>query len=245
MQNFNFLILFFLYISSPLFLHAEFNTELVDAPHQFSNMGDHSSLVDGNGKMHIAYGEDRLYYATNTSGSWVITVVDAASATGENTSLALDSNGKVHISYYEEVDMSNANLKYATNVSGKWIKTTLDAVGTVHVVTYSSTAIAIDGNGKVHISYLDYDDGAINYVTNILGSWAITPIDIIGFASNCSIAIDSGNKVHISYYDLENTDLRYATNKDASWHNEGVDITDDVVGAYNQKDFPDACIGWS
>ena len=46
-----------------------------------------------------------LKYATNASGSWVITTVDSGSNTrdniGSHNSIALDGAGKAHISYHE------------------------------------------------------------------------------------------------------------------------------------------------
>ena len=79
-----------------------------------------------------------LKYATNASGSWVITTVDSSG--GEYTSIALDSSNKVHISY-----SAWGPLQYATNASGSWVITTVDSG------EYPS--IALDSSDRAHISY--------------------------------------------------------------------------------------------
>ena len=77
-----------------------------------------SIAVDDSGYVHISYYDDStdfldkdLKYATNRSGSWVVTIVDSEGIVGMYTSLALDSSGNVYISYY---DMTNGDLKLAT-----------------------------------------------------------------------------------------------------------------------------------
>ena len=73
-----------------------------------------SVAVDSNNKVHISftrYPSFDLMYATNLTGSWVITPVDTTGIVN-SCSIAIDSNNKVHISY---ADGSNSAIKYATN----------------------------------------------------------------------------------------------------------------------------------
>jgi hypothetical protein len=52
-----------------------------------------------------------LKYATNESGSWVVTTIDDVGDVGWSSSIAIDnSDNSVHISYY---DYTDGNLKYA------------------------------------------------------------------------------------------------------------------------------------
>ena len=128
-----------------------------------TTVGKHSSIaIDSYGHKHISYGRfgffgGDLMYATDKSGSWVITTVDSTGSVGEGTSISVDSNDAVHISYY---DSTNTNLKYATCSSSctsasSWTISTLDSVGNVG----SRTSIAIDSNDAVHISYHDITIG--------------------------------------------------------------------------------------
>jgi hypothetical protein len=120
------IILLLLLISLPSVSLASWRIEAIDSA---GDLGYGTSIgVDSNNRVHISY-YDRtnatLKYATNVSGSWVITTIDNIGSyvtypSSINTSIALDSNNKVHISYYHGV------LKYATNDSGTWVTYTID-----------------------------------------------------------------------------------------------------------------------
>ena len=68
-------------------------------------VGEFSSIaIDSFGFKHISYGRsgffgEDLMYATDKSGSWVLTVVHSGGSVGEYTSISVDSNDAVHISY--------------------------------------------------------------------------------------------------------------------------------------------------
>ncbi|MDX1812115.1 MAG: CFI-box-CTERM domain-containing protein, partial [Gammaproteobacteria bacterium] len=97
--------------------------------------------------------------------------------------------------------------------------------------------IALDSNGKVHVSYLyeyfnNVAEKQLRYVTNASGSWQAEAVDASGLVGEySSIAIDSNNTVHISYFDLDNGDLKYAKGSAGSWEIETVDA-DGYVGMY-------------
>ena len=65
-----------LFLSSIL-LQATPIIETIDAPHQFTEMGDHSIALDSSGNAHIAYGEDGLYHNWYDGSQWQIETVDA------------------------------------------------------------------------------------------------------------------------------------------------------------------------
>ncbi|MGB1233839.1 MAG: Ig domain-containing protein, partial [Poseidonia sp.] len=125
------------------------------------NVGEYTSIaIDSNGFKHISYyGGGDLKYATDTSGSWVVTTVDT-SARRESTSIAIDSNDAVHISY-----QGSGNLKYATCSSScatasNWDLVSVDTTST-NVGEYGS--IAIDSNDTIHISYFDNGNNDLKY----------------------------------------------------------------------------------
>ncbi len=184
---------------------------------------DTSLAVDSKNKVHISYfsyTESALKYATNTSGSWIITTLDAGSGckyggicAGRHNSIAIDSEDKVHISY-QKGNISNYSLHYATNVSGQWVIETVDDPNVVN-----ATSIAIDSLDRAHIGYQRFYE---MHAVKISGSWIKEKVDIAGgYGDDSSIAIDSSDSVHISYmtkyYGNTRSSLKYATNVSGSW----------------------------
>ena len=132
--------------------------EIVDS----NNTGSLNSIaLDSADNAHISYcdaGNGDLKYATNASGSWVLTTVDSGRHVGAHTSIALDSADHVHISYW-----GNNDLKYTTNITGLWVLTTVDSEG---LWTGYCTSIALDSADRVHISYYDVINDDLKYATN-------------------------------------------------------------------------------
>ena len=179
-----------------------------------------SIAIDSANHVHIAYsfadqisgGRSNVKYATNRTGAWVVSRVDAAEHVGRHASLALDSNDQAHIAYYDEV---NADLKYANNVSGSWGVSTVDSSGDVG--QYSS--LAVDSGNGVHIAYylMNFADGYLKYARNLTGTWEIQYLTTDSSRRRfASIAVDSQNKVHIvSSY--EGGGLQYRNNVSGQW----------------------------
>ena len=212
------------------------------------NVGEYSSIaIDSNGFKHISYYDDTnddLKYATDKTGSWVTTSVDATwHSVGKYSSIAIDSNDVVHISYYDD---TNSNLKYATCSSACSIASNWDTV-TAHAAIFAdvglSTSIAIDSNDAIHISYFDNQADNLNYATCSSGcttgsNWSIVSVDTPGnVVSQSSIAIDSNDAIHISYSDGTNGRLKYATcssgcTAEGNWSKVWVDTASNV-GSWN------------
>ncbi|MGB2346789.1 MAG: putative Ig domain-containing protein, partial [Candidatus Poseidoniaceae archaeon] len=182
------------------------------------NVGEYTSIaIDSNGFKHISYyGGGDLKYATDTSGSWVVTTVDT-SARRESTSIAIDSNDAVHISY-----QGSGNLKYATCSSScatasNWDLVSVDTTST-NVGEYGS--IAIDSNDTIHISYFDNGNNDLKYATCSNGctsasNWTNVSVYTTGVVGMfTSIAIDSNDALHVAFWNRTSGHtgfLRYAT----------------------------------
>ncbi|HEY48772.1 MAG TPA: hypothetical protein G4O13_01845 [Dehalococcoidia bacterium] len=215
-------------------------------------------FVDGNDNVHIVHtrlgASDVLSildirYTTNESGSWETVAVASQVVKGSDASIAVDSNGKVHISLRNEEGVgttdegSAGGLRYVTNASGEWTWVDVDT----SVNAGNDGDIAVDSNGKVHISYLDKDAG-LKYATNARGAWEYQLVDnTLHVGWNTSIAVDGNDKVHISYSDpsaiLEypgNGYLKYATNAPGTWSIEVIDDEDAGFFTGNAVDGNDA-----
>ncbi len=196
-----------------------------------------SIALDSADYAHISYYDDTsgsLKYATNASGTWVITTVDSvvlSEHANEGNSIALDSADKVHISYHDGV---NEVLKYATNASGAWVTATVDADRD----SGYHNSIAVDSADNVHICH-SKSPSMLAYVTNATGSWVTTIIGP-GAPVNPSIALDASDNAHISYCgDVPVVDygtLNYATNASGSWVTSILDSTSWVWDSYIATD---------
>ncbi len=221
----------------------------------------HTSIaVDGTGRVHIAYynqSNSNLKYATcagscTTAGSWAgnIICVDGGAgcagttnaAVGQSNSIAVDATGRVHISYN---DVGANHLKYATcagscGTQANWVGNIIcvdggaGCAGTTVASVGQDTSIAVDGTGRVYISYYDTTNTNLKYATcagscldvTATGGWSSTgggAIVCVDGGAGCagtanfnvgeysSISVDGTGRVHIAYYDTSHTDLKYAT----------------------------------
>ena len=152
------------------------------------------------------------------TAAWSKRVIDGGLV--KDTSIKVDINGYVHMSF-----VKGGCLIYFNNKSGKWVKTIIDSSGQVGVYI----SMAVDGSGKVHVSYYDETNTALRYATNATGAWVKTTVDNSGDVGKCaSIAVDSSGKVYVSYFDFINTALKYATNATGTWVKKTVDNSADV-----------------
>jgi hypothetical protein len=77
------------------------STTVVDNSKRWYNADVSTIKIDNAGHVHMAWiSEQKLWYATNKTGAWVTTQVDAfTSYQKANPSMAIDSSNKVYISY--------------------------------------------------------------------------------------------------------------------------------------------------
>ncbi|MDA8718359.1 hypothetical protein N9M09_03995 [Candidatus Poseidoniales archaeon] len=88
--------------------------------------------------------------------------------------------------------------------------------------TGMASSLGIDSAGNIHLAYLDFENNALSYATNLGGAWSTQIIDSIGEESDVtsegvSLKIDSIDSIHISYIDYNNFNLKYATFDGISW----------------------------
>src|SRR2546426_45762 len=80
-----------------------------------------------------------------------------------------------------------------------------------------SASLAVDGSGRLHVSYADFTNGDLKYATCAAdctspSSWQTTALDHtgnLGGEDYTSLAVDASGGVHVSYFDDTNADLKY------------------------------------
>jgi hypothetical protein len=166
-----------------------------------------SLVLDSGAKAHVVYykagASQDLMYATNATGTWVVSTIDAAGMVGPNPALAIDHNDHLHVSY---LDATNSKLKYATSkgvVPGNG-NCSPGSNWDCEVVGPGSgdTALAVDSAGWVHLAYVY---GNLSYAKRdpATKTWAISPVASTGSwqlkIDEMAIALDSGGKAHVVY----------------------------------------------
>jgi len=174
-----------------------------------------SLALDSKGATHIVYlnlADFRLRY-TNSTSNWDPQILDSTVFVAPRPCIAIDPANNIHLCYFtHDGQVRQQMLRYADNVGGTWTYKTIDSSAD----SYGHwSAIAVDSNSNVHISYSDYASGSskpiLNYATNTGGTWQIKMVDTsqnVGLEND--IVVDSSFHVHISYLNSGQNDLKYA-----------------------------------
>ena len=93
----------------------------------------------------------------------------------------------------------------------------------------SSTAIAVDAGGAVHILYAD---GHLRYATNSGGSWTTTDLDSALSVYSVAAALDSRDRLHVVYEGSMRSNftytygpaIEYLTNSGGTWKHRTIDF---------------------
>ena len=193
---------------------------VVDEP---GEVGEYASLASSSdGTQRIAYRDKtnhRLKYAGCASScrlaaNWQTGVIDQSADVGEYASLRVKS-GVRHVVYY---DRTNRDLKYAVcsaecYIHSNWRKGAIAQTGFVG----QSASLAIDGAGRLHVSYVDEGLGTLKYATcssdcTLTRKWQRITADastIVLATGRTSLAISADGRRHISYASVGG--LRYAS----------------------------------
>jgi len=173
-----------------------------------ANPGPTFIAVDSMSNPHISFtlqGADTgyLYYATNSSGSWVESIIDNSAIGHSASSITIDASDRIYISYSKGQPFQ---LSIAYYDLSSWSISSIESQEWVG----GDTSIAIDKTDKLHISYCDFND--LKYATDVSGSWRTYFIDSVGDVGLYnSIAIDSFGKPYIVYYDDTNGSIKLAS----------------------------------
>ena len=132
----------------------------------------------------------------------LIVLDDFTAGAGYHSSIVVDSNNKPRIAYL------GGGLRCAVLNGSTWdIQTVDDYSGRYGGNSCWGPSIALDSNGKGHISYFNTDDG-LYYAIQTDSGWFLQYLDTAGDEYS-SIALDPIGYTHISYFDRSNGDLKH------------------------------------
>lgn len=189
-------------------LSPGWSTQVIHEGKLFAREGDRYLRVDGQGRVHLAYGGDHLYYALQDETGWHIEVVDATPS--EDASLVLDPGGGAVIAYY---DRWNADLKLARAGDSGWQLEVVDAAGDVG----RSASLVVDATGGVQVAYLDATAAAVKVATLDSAGWRSSLVDRARTTGQrVSLAAAQDGALHVAYFD-ELDQIRHAWLEGKVW----------------------------
>ncbi|HEY4189996.1 MAG TPA: hypothetical protein VGM28_06225, partial [Candidatus Limnocylindrales bacterium] len=177
--------------------------------------GDASPAIarDAAGHLHLAFGFnagglDRLDYATNGSGAWVVTPATPGDTghADRHPSIAVDAAGKVHVAFERSTDDplpdGTVSIGYATNASSTWTASTVSSGPEYRL----DPSIALDASGKPRVAYgIDNGDGSLGSAGGVRlatfngATWATATISGSSLDGRPSLAIDTLGRSHVLY----------------------------------------------
>jgi len=168
-----------------------------------------SMSVDSNCVAHMIYNDIDSHVLTYTNSlDWSKNKI-TISGVAYWANMAIGQGNSVHLSYFTYPNMV---LNYALLTGSSFASTVVEDAADLGA---HHSAIAVDSNGYVHISYMDNPSDSrgsiIKYATNSGGTWVIKIVDGSSNAgAENGIAVGPGAKVHIAYYSPSSSDLKYA-----------------------------------
>ena len=157
--------------------------------------------------------KNQLNLTTKNNEKWKIEKIFGNAAL--SCSLIFDNKKNPHISFWSPRD----GLSYANKKNGKWYVRTLD---------YGEVGwwndIALDKKQIPHISYFDFRNGGLLYLTLKNGTWNKENVDFgkdVGRWN--SIVVDKDDNIFISYIDSNTGSLKMAKKTKGGWLIEKID----------------------
>lgn len=151
------------------------NITTIDSPTNLLAYNN-SLAIDSHHHVHITYYETtgvngELKYATNASGSWVVSTIDNTADVGRQSIIKVDGQDGLHVFY---LDWTSQKGRYAVNSQGVWMKTTMreaDSIGACSMV--------LDSIGRAHVSYFDATNSTLKYATTVTSPSAPSSFSLV------------------------------------------------------------------
>jgi hypothetical protein len=164
-----------------------------------------------------------------------------AAADQRDVQIALDPEGGVHATWWGYDAGGTAQIWYADNASGSWsapVNITNAASG--HGQT--TPQIAVDANGKSHITWQGYDGTAfqVYYTDNVTDDWTTNFHKLTSETRDQTtpqIALDEGGNSHITWSGFSSTAVQifYDDNVPGNWDDNFTQITNTTIGLHQDQ----------
>jgi len=232
-------------------MNPAWDIQRVDAPEYFTEMSNRSLVMKYDSPC-IAFGGDHLYLTCNFF-HWTYVIIDSSFGVGRFAAITKDAQQNLYISYYDE---TNGALKVARQNGDNWTIDTVDtgepaaaqgevispdptdliqpeAISSAKRGVGGYTSITAEGNGRMHVSYYDFQHQSLKYAFYDGTHWQNETVDQSGnVGTYTSIAVNSQGQPRIGYYDASAGNLKFATWNGSVWDTFPVDSSGGGAGQY-------------
>ncbi len=176
--------------------------------------GATSIVLDRGDRPHIAFhnpNNEALEYAYQQNGNWTIeTITDK----GIFADMTIDATDHLYVCYLAKLDEEGtmAKVMIAKQVGPNWIMETIDTLTNLNGVARRVTAIALDKDEDIHITYGDRK--VVKYAHNKTGNWNIDEVvsvdgspGILGALTD--MVLDEDDNPHVVFYQIPSS-VKYA-----------------------------------
>jgi hypothetical protein len=158
-----------------------------------------SMKITSEGDVRIACFDDTLgdlIVLSNQGGAWEAASIDETGNAGFDTALVMDEEDLERLVYTHQV--GGVQLGYAMKDSGIWLMSAFDDLNVGEQVS-----LAIDGFGRMHITYYDATEGDLGYIVSLTRPTAPLGLEASGVENAVELAweapaTDGGSEV-LSY----------------------------------------------
>lgn len=194
--------------------------------------GDTDVVIDSFSAAHLSYTDDfndRLMYASNTTGVWQTEVADTV--IGMTNALSIGTSNNIHIAY-NSAPPNSGLVNYMTNTSGSWQKESIGGTEGDYRAVFDAD-ILVDTAGVTHAVFVEgrtgSSHGSVYYNNNQGGTWGVSQVicSMCLGDSGAAMAIDSAGNIHIAYY--QQLALMHAYNTGGNWQYETLDSFYDYI----------------
>ncbi len=186
-------------------------------PDWSNRIGLYASIaIDSSDHVHISCYDStnrQLMYATNASGSWVLTTVTTTGG-GMYSCIAINGSGLPAI---VSVNSTLNWVVFSETDGTNWTSATIHT-GT----TLRYTTLAFDSGGNAHVAFLQT---TVRYMNNVGGSWAAaTEVYAVASEYPC-LALDLSDNPHISVRSSGSDKLVHVYNVGLGWTTQDIDAS--------------------
>ena len=168
----------------------------------------------------------RMRVVTWSGDRWQVRTVDGQNQSGKFNYLLTDAKNNLHLAY-ANVGAMTAGMRYSFWDGKMWSNEIVeDASMLPQSYLGQSAAMAVDGDGNPHLTYVNASPPSVRYAVRQNGRWKVQLVDnvaAIGYPDRNSIAVDSEGHPYISYYDAGAGALKLARRLGSRWQIEIID----------------------